>query len=404
METSMEVVHDFPTGGHSFHRGLPKIQDPVICTSLNIASYVDRYDGFTKLQRLIFIAEKCSNLQEEAYRQLLTELKRGSNSVLYMKIYVLVGEILGYGSDADKDWIDSVEKREAIKLERLESELMAAKTTMVKESIRLSYNDIGDLHYERGNLSEAMKTYLRTRDYCTLPKHNSQMCVRVISASMDLGQYGNVMFYVKKADFALTEPIIGSQLKAANALALLIEGQYKEAARKFLEVGIDLGGTFSSVIAAEDVAMYGTLCALASLDRPEIRKSIMENSAFKSFFELAPDVRSLVDNFFAGKYGACLVYLENVKPELLLDIHLSKHVTPLIAQITERIILQYFSPYSSVDMNRMASSLNMTLVKLEKEVASLISSEKISARLAERTVIGLMIMIKLGKASGIGLR
>ena len=88
-----------------------------------------------------------------------------------------------------------------------------------------------------------------------------------------------------------------------------------------------------------------------------------------------------MNDFFMGKYGDCLSYLKEIQSELLLDIHLSKHANTLISKITERIILQYFSPYSSVDMNRMAETLNMNVGMLEKTVAALISNDKMLARI-----------------------
>lgn len=203
---------------------LPRIQDPVVC-ELNIPIYIDKYDGFTKLQRLSFIAEKSSNLQKEAYHTLFNEIKRGSNTSLYVKLYSNLGNMLGI--QYDQNWVESTEKREAVKLEKLEAELMAAKTTMVKESIRLCYSDIGDLQYESGNLSEAMKSYLRTRDYCTIPRHNYEMCIRVVSVSMDLAQYGNVTLHISKAESNSVDALTAAKLKAASALVMLIEGQYK---------------------------------------------------------------------------------------------------------------------------------------------------------------------------------
>lgn len=388
----MEVDNDQSNelSGNSIGCSFPKIQVPVTCFSLNLTQYIDRYDGYTKLQRLLFIADKCPNLQEDAYRLLLNELKRGSNTAMYLKVYEQVGAAVNCGAEFDREWVETVENRESIKLERLEAELMAAKTTMVKESIRLSFNDIGDLHYERGNLSEAMKSYLRTRDYCTIPKHNLDLCARVVSVSMDLNQFGNVNFYVTKAEStagenipsgAIKENVMSSKIKAAAALVLLIEGQYKGAAKKFLEVGWNVGESFSTIIAPEDIAVYGTLCALATLERSVIRKTALENTVFKSFLELVPDIKYILNSFFAGKYGDCLSYLARIESELKLDVHLSRHVEPLISQITERMILLYFSPYSSVDMNRMAVALNMNIVQLEKSVAALIACDKIPARI-----------------------
>lgn len=40
---------------------------------------------------------------------------------------------------------------------------------------------------------------------------------------------------------------------------------------QFLEVGPDLGNSYNEVIAAQDVATYGGLCALASFDRAELK-------------------------------------------------------------------------------------------------------------------------------------
>ena len=358
---------------------LPSISDGVVSHKLDLKSYVDRYSGYTKLSRLQFIAERCPNLQEEAYRMLLAELKRGSNTGWYTKTHGMVGAALGV--EFDKAWVDATEKKEATKLERLEADLMAAKTTMVKESIRLSYNDIGDFHYDRGNLNEALKSYLRARDYCTLPKHTFDMCVRVASVSFDLTQYRNVVNYVGKADDADGDVLTRAKLNAAAGLVLLVEGQYKAAARKFVEVDCELGGNYATIVAAEDIALYGTLCALASLDRAELRRSLHENPNFKAFLELTPDVRALAQNFVAGRYGDCLAYLEAAKSELLLDMHLSKHAAALVTAITERLVVQYFSPYSTVDMRRMAQDLQMTVEKLERDVAALITRGQLPGRI-----------------------
>jgi len=40
---------------------------------------------------------------------------------------------------------------------------------------------------------------------------------------------------------------------------------------QFLEVGPELGNSYNEVIAPQDVATYGGLCALASFDRMELK-------------------------------------------------------------------------------------------------------------------------------------
>ena len=51
---------------------------------------------------------------------------------------------------------------------------------------------------------------------------------------------------------------------------------------QFLETGPELGSHYNDVIAPQDVATYGGLCALASFDRTELKVSI-----FFSFFFFA---------------------------------------------------------------------------------------------------------------------
>lgn len=43
---------------------------------------------------------------------------------------------------------------------------------------------------------------------------------------------------------------------------------------QFLETGPELGNHYNEVIAPQDVATYGGLCALASFDRTELKVSI----------------------------------------------------------------------------------------------------------------------------------
>lgn len=42
---------------------------------------------------------------------------------------------------------------------------------------------------------------------------------------------------------------------------------------QFLETGPELGNNYTDMIASQDVAIYGGLCALASFDRTELKVS-----------------------------------------------------------------------------------------------------------------------------------
>lgn len=105
---------------------------------------------------------------------------------------------------------------------------------MIKESIRMGYNDFGDFYYAHGQLGDAFKSYVRTRDYCTTSKHIIQMCLNVILVSIELGQFMHVSNYVSKAEQTpdSLDAVTIAKLRCAAGLANLEAKKYKLAARK----------------------------------------------------------------------------------------------------------------------------------------------------------------------------
>jgi COP9 signalosome complex subunit 1 len=207
--------------------------------------------------------------------------------------------------------------------------------------------------------------------------------MHVILVSIQLGQFAHVTNYVSKAEQTPDElePIVIAKLRAAAGIAYLETKKYKLAARKFLETGPELGSNYSEVIAPQDVAVYGALCALASFDRSDLKSKVVDNINFRNFLELVPEVRELVNDFYSSRYGSCLEHLEKLKPNLLLDIHLHEHLETLYKDIRHKAIIQYTLPFISVDLNTMADAFKTSVSMLEKELAALITENKINARI-----------------------
>lgn len=56
----------------------------------------------------------------------------------------------------------------------------------------------------------------------------------------------------------------------------------------------ELGSQFNEVIAPQDVATYGGLCALASFTRQELKEKVVDNIGFREFLELVPEVITIL--------------------------------------------------------------------------------------------------------------
>ncbi|XP_075501069.1 COP9 signalosome complex subunit 1-like [Primulina tabacum] len=352
---------------------------------LDVEAYAALYSGRTKITRLLFIAEKTgvASMQLEVLRMAYDEIKKGENTQLFREVVAKIDGRLGPNYGPDNGWADAVDRRAEVRKEKLENELNAYRTNLIKESIRMGYNDFGDFFYAHGHLGEAFKNYVRTRDYCTTSKHIIHMCLNAILVGIEMGQFTHVTSYVSKAEQSqdTSDAITIAKLRCAAGLAHLEGRKYKLAARKFLETGPELGNNYTEVIAPQDVATYGGLCALASFDRAELKCKVIDNSNFKSFLELVPEIRELINDFYTSHYASCLEYLGNLKTNLLLDIHLHDHVETLYEQIRNKALIQYTHPFVSVDLHMMANAFNTTVTCLEKELEALITNDQIQARI-----------------------
>jgi COP9 signalosome complex subunit 1 len=355
-----------------------------------------------RLTRLCHIAEYCPILRIEALRMSLAYVQNTHNTNMYQQIHKKLQEAINSQSrlpDAiagvvhsmpalDTQWIEVTAKKAALKLEKLDMDLKNYKSNSIKESIRRGHDDLGDHYLECGDLSNALKCYSRARDYCTSTKHLVNMCLNVIKVSVYLQNWSHVISYVSKAE---STPYLNesgkdgnqqtmTKLRVAAGLADLVCSKYKSAAKLFLLANFDYVD-FPELLSANNIATYGTLCALATFDRQELQRLVISSSTFKLFLELEPQLRDILHQFHESKYASCLKLLEDIKDNLYLDVYLYSHVNALYIQIRNRALCQYFSPYLSGDMHKMAAAFNTTVAGLEDEVMQLILEGRINARI-----------------------
>lgn len=289
----------------------------------------------------------------------------------------------------DAKWVETKSKSAALILEKLDNDLKTYKGNSIKESVRRGQDDLGNHYLHCGDLPMALKSYSRARDYCTSGKHVVSMCMNVIKVSIYLRNWAHVLSYVSKAEGnpdyepppkSNQDPGLASSLKCAAGLADLATKKYKSAAKHFLAVNFDYC-VYPEMLSSNNVTMYGGLCALATFDRQELQKLVIHSSSFKLFLELEPQLRDIIFKFYESKYASCLRLLDEIRDNLLLDMYIAPHVHALYTQIRNRALIQYFSPYLSADMHKMADAFNRSVPALENELMQLILDGQIQARI-----------------------
>lgn len=156
------------------------------------------------------------------------------------------------------------------------------------------------------------------------------------------------------------------------------------------------------------MAIYATLCALATFSRNQIRTQVLENDTFGLYIEQEPYVRELIEAYTNNRFKTVLETLErySVSPLFLaslcpsvspyrmcdmthapgmqtrhaVDVHLLQHVSALSNLIRSKALVQYFQPFASIRLERMSQAFGWSVDELEQQVVNLIQSGEIRAR------------------------
>lgn len=269
----------------------------------------------------------------------------------------------------------------------------------------MGYDDLGQHFHRTGNLVESVKAFGRMRDFCTTPSHVVIMNLRLISVSIDQGNWLAVQTNVQKLrspgqQFAEAQRLT-AKLSAAMGLALLASGNYKEAAQEFIDTDPRMiqarlddpadEEAFNEVLTPNDIAVYGGLCALASMDRADLQKQVLDNGKFRSYLELEPHIRRAITFFVSSKYSSCLSILESYRSDYLLDLHLQQHLGELYLQIRSKAIQQYFIPFSCATLAALAAAFDTDEQTIAQELTRMIKRGNLDARI---DLVGRMLVAK----------
>jgi COP9 signalosome complex subunit 1 len=410
--------------------------------TFDLESYSSNYDGPLRPLRLAHIAMHCPSLSRQALSIAMASAKSGKDVSLYRRLTSLahVLNILDLAS-ADPEWTDKTEDANKRENARLEQELKGYKNNLIRESIRMGQEDLathllltggpapqavpeGEQQQNAANvgLGAAYAAFGKMRDYCTTPTHVASMTLRLIHTAtiqavnaLQSGSPANNFFNAVMANANRLRSVGAKDEEmtkltpisyAAAGVAQLSSGNYRDAAESFLAVPFDLtqAGSLHNfdftrfVASANDIAIYGGLTALATLDREQLSTRVLGGS-FRAFLELEPHMRKAISLFTTAKYRACLDTLQRYYADWNLDIFLGagigsmrgSHVDILLARIRQKSITSHLSSYSQISLASLAETFPLpvlphatpesTRAALETELISLIQTSNLPFRL-----------------------
>eukprot|EP00889_Picochlorum_renovo_P005910 jgi/Picre1/32940/NNA_008268.t1 len=349
----------------------PQVLQSRVSRILKLQDYADGFTGPAKVQRLLFLAEQCEG-EDIALDALKAAHDYEMNTV------------------RTPEWIEQCDETYYSRQSDIEARLVSAKSALDQPTIATIEGEYGDLLFERGEHVDAMKHYMRMRDYSKSLDDFMSMTYRLVRCAFHSKNFFNVINHARKME-SMTEAHHRDSLKVGQvrlmaALTQLILGKFDVAARALSKIRHEVISSSPDIISLESFGLCIALCSMASLGRRESENLMTSAPGFQEILDQAPqDVRDAILAFRGAHYGEALSLLEAVKPYAWVDYILSQHLSQLYSLIHDRCLCEYSSAFSNVSIAYMADTLNIKPSDLESRIVRLIQHGKLEATVDGQT-------------------
>ncbi|KAI9513524.1 26S proteasome subunit RPN7-domain-containing protein [Russula earlei] len=386
----------------------------------DLDTYISGYSGRAAIDRLIHIISLSPSLAPQAFRralELLTaptqrdpeyyktilgtyEAATNRHGVRLPPLEELLPDHSPYLA-----WVEETNERNNAERRKLEVELKTYTGNMIKESIRMAYRDLASFYRTTGSFENSLRHLTKSREFCATTQDMLEMCLSVLELLLEQRSFSHIPTYVFKAESALDSvgtsghsstslgigqsgaaakkidlhQAVEAKLALCSALSHLANGNYAKATHGFLHPMsvLTLTPWAGTIVSVGDIAVYATLCALATLGRTELRARVIESEGLAGEGE---GMKELLDAWMASNFRAVLGLLEKFSARHLLDPLLGPHVANLTALIRTRAVVLYFQPFATIRLDRMSAAFGWTVEDTEREVVALIQRGDIHGR------------------------
>ncbi|EQL02639.1 26S proteasome, regulatory subunit Rpn7 [Ophiocordyceps sinensis CO18] len=329
----------------------------------------------------------CPPLCVDALKAAILEAKQGPDVTRYMEAWDCIRLAAPGEPEAQRDqaWIDRIEAENKAELSRLEAELKGYKNNLIKESIRMGHEDLGKHLENTGKLQEALEAYGRMRQDVSTTKHIIDCGKHLANVSLQRHDWSTALSAMSKTagvhggDFGESPHAF---IKIVSGISHLGMGHYDDAAQFFLQADFaEPPSKYAHIASPNDVAIYGGLTALATMERQDLQQRVLDNHAFRMFLEHEPHLRKAISLFINGRYTSCLSILESARPDYLLDYRIHKHIPAIYSKIRTKCIVQYCEPFSRVTIASLDAAFGQPGQSMKPELVEMIRDGLLKARI-----------------------
>ncbi len=169
-----------------------------------------------------------------------------------------------------------------------------------------------------------------------------------------------------------------NKLKVYEGAFALAQRDFPTAARQLL----DSVATFTAteMFTYEHFVFLTVLMTLRVLERPALKKKVMDSPDVISVISNVPHLRTLLHAFYEGRYADFMGALVGIAPALARDRLLARHAPFYLRELRVAAYAQFLESYKSITLAGMARAFGVTPPFLDRELARFIAAGRLNAK------------------------
>eukprot|EP01060_Flectonema_neradi_P002554 TRINITY_DN1160_c1_g2_i1.p1 TRINITY_DN1160_c1_g2~~TRINITY_DN1160_c1_g2_i1.p1 ORF type:complete len:404 (+),score=84.24 TRINITY_DN1160_c1_g2_i1:41-1252(+) len=273
-------------------------------------------------------------------------------------------------------------------------EANSAKLAELDEKIKDAEENYGE--------TEVREIIIDKANYCARIGEK-EMCLKFNKQALETGKVGlgpklDLAFQRTRLGFAFNDPALIQQgidechellilegdwerrnrLKVYEGVYLTTKRQFKKAAEILLESLC----AFSSgeLIEYKNFILYTSITAIVTLDRPMLKKKVLEASEVLQVFPQLPHLKRFMSSLYDCKYDEFFSSLGEICQTMQQHVYTASHVNYFYREMRLLAFKQFLQSYRSVTLQSMAEAFAIPIDLLDDQLSVFIASGRLSAK------------------------
>lgn len=293
-------------------------------------------------------------------------------------MYKYVCTALNIPMDAEK--YAAMKAKNEVKLDELDKKLKDAEENLGETEVRDALHAKADYLCELSDKEAAIKAYQLTEEKTAGAGNKVDLIFSQIRLFMLYGDWHGIKKLITKAKTVCDEGgdwDRKNKLKVYEATLALYTRDFKLAADLFL----DSTATFTTdeLFPYSRVVFYAVLSSLVALDRPALKKRVVDAPEVLTAIGQIPHLGPLINSLYNCKYNEFFKAYVEVVDLMKADMYLHPHARFFMREVRLVAYSQFLESYKSVTIDSMAAAFDVSPAFLDAELVDFIVPGRLHA-------------------------